>query len=50
MNWTGRQKGEGFEYHLLVIAMAAFLMIRGPGALSVDRALTISAPSRLSRY
>src|ERR1700679_3689731 len=28
MNWNGTQKGEGFEYHLLVIAMAAFLMIR----------------------
>src|ERR1035437_2265601 len=25
MNWNGTQKGEGFEYHLLVIAMAAFL-------------------------
>ena len=30
MNWSGAQKGGGFEYHLLVIAMAAFLMIRGP--------------------
>jgi putative oxidoreductase len=41
MNWTGSQQGEGFEYHLLVLAMVAFLMIRGAGALSVDRALTI---------
>jgi len=41
MNWTGSQKGEGFEYHLLVLAMVAFLMIRGAGALSVDRTLTI---------
>lgn len=40
MNWTGSQKGEGSEYHLLVLAMAAFLMIRGAGAFSVDRALT----------
>src|SRR5664279_915916 len=22
MNWTGQQKGEGFEYHLLAIALA----------------------------
>src|SRR6266705_3043365 len=29
MNWSGTQKGEGFEYHLLVLAMTAFLMIRG---------------------
>lgn len=26
MNWTGRQKGEGFEYHVLVLAMAAAIM------------------------
>jgi putative oxidoreductase len=36
MNWNGTQKGEGFEYHLLVLAMTAFLMIRGAGAFSID--------------
>jgi putative oxidoreductase len=46
MNWTGTQKGEGIEYHLLVLGMVAFLMIRGAGAFSVDRLLTVSAPSR----
>jgi len=46
MNWTGTQKGEGFEYHLLVLGMVAFLMIRGAGAFSVDRLLTVSALSR----
>jgi putative oxidoreductase len=40
MNWTGQQKGEGFEYHLLAIAIAVVLMIKGSGAFSVDRALT----------
>ncbi len=40
MNWSGNQKGEGFEYHLLVLAMTSFLMIRGAGAFSIDRALT----------
>jgi putative oxidoreductase len=40
MNWTGQQKGEGFEYHLLVLAITAVLMIRGAGALSVDHALS----------
>ncbi len=44
MNWTGAQKGEGFEYHLLVLAMTAFLMIRGGGAFSLDRAITKSSP------
>ena len=39
MNWFGQQKGEGFEFHLLVIAMAIALIIKGGGALSVDRVL-----------
>jgi putative oxidoreductase len=39
MNWDGRQRGEGIEYHLLVLAVTAFLMIRGAGAFSVDRAV-----------
>ena len=42
MNWTGQQKGEGFEYHLLAIAIAIVLMIKGSGAFSVDRALATS--------
>ncbi len=40
MNWTGHQKGEGFEYHLLVIAIAATLLLRGAGAFSLDRVLS----------
>jgi putative oxidoreductase len=44
MNWTGAQKGEGFEYHLLVLAVTTFLMIRGAGAASIDRML--SSPAR----
>ena len=43
MNWTGAQKGEGFEYHLLVLAITAFLMIRGAGAVSIDRVLASPA-------
>jgi putative oxidoreductase len=45
MNWNGNQKGEGFEYHLLVLAITAFLMIRGAGAVSVDRSLSVAKPS-----
>jgi putative oxidoreductase len=45
MNWTGAQKGEGFEFHLLVLAMTAFLMIRGGGAFSIDHAIA-AAPAR----
>jgi putative oxidoreductase len=40
MNWFGNQAGEGFEYHLLAIAMAVALFIRGGGAFSIDHALT----------
>lgn len=36
MNWAGKQAGEGFEYHLLVIAMAVVLMIYGAGKWSID--------------
>jgi putative oxidoreductase len=36
MNWFGNQRGEGFEYHLLVLAMAGTLIARGSGAWSLD--------------
>src|ERR1700720_3909606 len=39
MNWTGTQKGEGFEYHLLVLAMTAFLMIRRGCPFPRDRGI-----------
>jgi putative oxidoreductase len=39
-NWSGLQKGEGYEYHVLAIAIALVIMIKGSGALSVDRALS----------
>ena len=47
MNWTGAQKGEGYEYHLLVLATTAFLMIRGAGAASIDRLLSSRANNSL---
>jgi putative oxidoreductase len=39
MNWSGQQKGEGFEYHLLAIALAIVVLIKGSGAISIDRAI-----------
>jgi putative oxidoreductase len=36
MNWFGKQQGEGFEYHLLVIAISAALLITGGGKWSID--------------
>ena len=44
-NWSGQQKGEGFEYHILAIAIALAIMIKGSGALSVDAALSKSQSS-----
>jgi putative oxidoreductase len=37
MNWAGNQKGEGFEYHLLAIAVCVAIILKGAGALSLDR-------------
>ena len=39
MNWTGQQKGEGFEYHILALALLLVVLVKGAGALSIDRAL-----------
>ena len=37
MNWSGKQQGEGFEYHLLVIGLAIALLVTGAGRWSADR-------------
>lgn len=37
MNWNGKQAGEGYEYHILVIAMSIALIIKGGGKWSFDR-------------
>jgi putative oxidoreductase len=36
MNWFGQKHGEGFEYHILVFAIALALMIKGAGRWSID--------------
>jgi putative oxidoreductase len=36
-NWYGTQKGEGYEYHILAIIICLAIMIKGSGALSIDR-------------
>ncbi len=47
MNWTGGQKGEGYEYHLVLLAALVVLMIRGAGAASVDRLLSSPAENSI---
>lgn len=37
MNWQGQQPGEGFEYHLLAMALSIAVMWQGAGAWSIDR-------------
>jgi putative oxidoreductase len=39
MNWFGNQGGEGIEFHILAIAIALAVILRGSGALSVDATL-----------
>ena len=38
MDWFGNQKGHGVEYHLLAIALALVVIVKGAGAFSIDRA------------
>lgn len=40
MNWYGRQKGEGYEFHILAAGLALVAIIRGGGALSLDRLIS----------
>jgi putative oxidoreductase len=42
LNWFGDRKGHGFEYHLLAIALAVVIIVRGSGALSLDHVLYTS--------
>jgi putative oxidoreductase len=39
MDWFGVRKNHGYEYHLLVIALAVVLVVKGSGAVSLDRLL-----------
>ena len=40
MNWSGKNGGEGVEYHLLAGAVALALLLGGGGRWSIDRALS----------
>ena len=46
MNWSGAQAGEGFEYHLLVLGIAAALIVGGGGRGALDRKLFAPASGR----
>ena len=40
MNWNIESKGEGFEFHLLIIVMTVVTLLFGPGDYSLDQILT----------
>lgn len=46
MNWSGSQKGEGIEYHILVAAIGLALVFLGGGKLSIDAAIAHSMRRR----
>ncbi|MCC6484583.1 MAG: DoxX family protein [Armatimonadetes bacterium] len=35
MNWGGKAPGEGFEYHILVMAMCLLIVLSGPGRFAL---------------
>jgi putative oxidoreductase len=36
LDWLGNQQGHGIEYHLLAIALALVIVVKGAGAFSLD--------------
>jgi putative oxidoreductase len=48
MNWYGTQRGEGYEYHLLALALVVVVGVHGSGALSLDRWLARKFPHKSS--
>jgi putative oxidoreductase len=51
MNWFGRLPAgtEGFEYHLVVAALAAVVVLKGSGALSLDRVISDRVGAEVGR-
>ncbi len=45
MNWFGKQAGEGFEYHLLVLAISVAILINGAGKWSLDKMIATKLTS-----
>jgi putative oxidoreductase len=40
MNWFGEKKGEGIEYHVMLLSLLLVVIVRGSGAMSIDLWLT----------
>lgn len=39
MNWFGNQKGEGYEFHLLIIGLSLAVFVNGSGKYAIDRTI-----------
>lgn len=50
MNWYGNKPGEGFEYDLLVWAIAVVITINGSGKFSIDAVLARGYDNRAVKY
>jgi len=37
LNWLGKKKGEGIEYFVLLLSLLLIIIIKGSGAVSIDR-------------
>lgn len=49
MNWFGQQAGEGFEFHLLALALSVPLSVWGGGRFSLDRLAARALAERAAR-
>ena len=36
MNWSGKKKGEGIEYFVMLLSILLIIIIKGSGAISID--------------
>src|ERR1700730_943509 len=57
MNWFGEKQGHGIEYHILVLALALVVIIKGAGSFSLDQVVyqhvsaqsTVRSPGRYDK-
>jgi len=49
MNWAGQQAGEGYEYHLLVIALLLSIVLIGPGRFALSHLVPVRKLAGLIR-
>jgi putative oxidoreductase len=48
MNWFGNQKGEGYEYHLLIIGLSLAVIFNGSGKYSMDKIVSNHKEKKIS--